>query len=193
MTEDEQIQEIAQWFVYRGHQLVVHEIGGEWRAPYTPLGQRFGVGAFGSGKTALEAAQAAQEQFDREHPPKNVRATRSFFVEVSDTLSSMTDEVTVQKFSADANGPTTEVETVEAEPTIEEEIINSRPDLVKTAEQHRLGVVLEREPDGTFTGVLLDDEGRYLKQAHGSDYHDAVLELFTDTYFPSDEVRREQN
>jgi hypothetical protein len=41
MTEDEQ---------YRGYELIGHEVAGEWRAPYTPLGQRFRVGAYGSGQ-----------------------------------------------------------------------------------------------------------------------------------------------
>jgi hypothetical protein len=35
-------------------------------------------------------------------------------------------------------------------------------------------------------------ESDFLKMAQGSDFHDATLTLFQDTYPPSDEVRREQ-
>jgi hypothetical protein len=35
-------------------------------------------------------------------------------------------------------------------------------------------------------------DGRFLKQAWGTDFHDAMLEAWKDVYPPSDEVRGEQ-
>jgi integrase len=47
-----------------------------------------------------------------------------------------------------------------------------------------------KNPDNSYTLILLDVTGTFLKSARGNDFHDALLEVWKDVYPPSDEIPR---
>ncbi|MGZ4416121.1 MAG: hypothetical protein ACXVRZ_17350 [Gaiellaceae bacterium] len=188
MPDDRELAEIIEWFSARGYQLVVHEVAGAWRAPFVLKGVHVGVGTFGSGATPLEAAQDAKRQFERLEPPRDPRRTRSFFI--TPALIESRAEVSARVIRA---GDTDLESSTEPLTPDEKQITAAFPESVlQTITRFDWKVVLEEEPDGSVTGVLQDKDGAFLKMSKGTDFHDAVLELFADTYPPSQEVRREQ-
>jgi hypothetical protein len=186
MTEDEQVQEITQWFALRGYELLLHEVAGAWRAAYAPRRARIASLGYASGKTQLEAALAAQEQFEREHPSRrDRRGTTSFLVETHDTAMSVEDAIAVQKSTQ-----TLGEETVGYELPLELERIEQ-------AEEQLLGhgwnLWFEPEPDGTLTAIVRGDDGELLRTLTGlEDHEDAFVQLGIELRPPSTEVRREQ-
>jgi hypothetical protein len=59
---EERVAEIKSWFAERGYELIVHPVAqGGFFAPYIRFESRSGNAPFTWGKTALEAAEAAQE------------------------------------------------------------------------------------------------------------------------------------
>jgi hypothetical protein len=64
---DEEVDRIKAWFAHQGYELWVHSVShGGFFAPYFPVDSRGGVARFTWGRTALEAAEAAQAEFSTE-------------------------------------------------------------------------------------------------------------------------------
>jgi hypothetical protein len=67
MSNDKPVDEIKAWFAQRGYELVVHPVEhGGYFAPWMHIGKEGGTAPFTWGRTALEAAEAAQAQFQTE-------------------------------------------------------------------------------------------------------------------------------
>jgi hypothetical protein len=67
MSDDKRVTEIRGWFAERGYELVVHPVEhGGYFAPWMPVDSRGGSAPFTWGKTEVEAAEAAQAQFEAE-------------------------------------------------------------------------------------------------------------------------------
>jgi hypothetical protein len=67
LTDEGRVDAIRAWFAERGYELVVHPVEhGGYFAPYMRIGKEGGVAAFAWGNTAVEAAEAAQAQFEEE-------------------------------------------------------------------------------------------------------------------------------
>ncbi len=76
---------------------------------------------------------------------------------------------------------------------IEERFHNALPRHVTDAiAQYEWRIGYAVNPDGSYTVILLDKDGREFKSARGDDFHDAILEAWKDVLPPSDEVRRAQ-
>lgn len=68
MSEDEQVAKIKAWFAERGYELVVHPVAhGGYFAPWLRADSQGGNAPFTWGQTAIEAAAAAQAQYEAEH------------------------------------------------------------------------------------------------------------------------------
>lgn len=67
MADDDRVDAIRAWFTQRGYELVVHPVEhGGFFAPWMRIGKKGGVAPFTWGQTAIEAAEAAQAQFEQE-------------------------------------------------------------------------------------------------------------------------------
>jgi hypothetical protein len=67
MSDDKRVAEITVWFSERGYELVVHPVEhGGYFAPWMPVESKGGSAPFTWGQTPIEAAEAAQAQFEQE-------------------------------------------------------------------------------------------------------------------------------
>jgi hypothetical protein len=67
LTDEGRVDAIRAWFAERGYELVVHPVEhGGYFTPYMRIGKEGGVAPFAWGNTAVEAAEAAQAQFEEE-------------------------------------------------------------------------------------------------------------------------------
>jgi hypothetical protein len=135
------------------------------------------------GKTALEAADDAKRRF-----------------EATTTIES--GDVTVEGATAEARAeappPTLVISGVGAIPSAEafggaslDEVNEVAKKLSQLGPDFQWLTAFVQEPTGDYRAHLVDDKtGDIIKTASGDDFHDAVLELFKDTYPPSDELRR---
>jgi hypothetical protein len=63
MTDEQRVDAVRTWFAERGFELVVHPVEhGGYFAPWMSVESRGGTAPFTWGKTALDAAEAAQAQ-----------------------------------------------------------------------------------------------------------------------------------
>lgn len=138
-TNDPRIEEIRVWFDERGYELIVHQGGDVWRAPYMPKGSRIGSADYGVGKTPLEAAEDAKAQRER------------------GTVFEKTGSVT----SAASVSGSAEKHVIQP-PGIPSEEAFGLPEVQRTIEEtltgHGWRVWFEPEPDGSVTGLLSEWE-----------------------------------
>jgi hypothetical protein len=67
MSDEPRVDEIKHWFAERDYELIVHPVShGGFFAPYIRFESRQGSASFTWGETAVEAAEAAQAQFEAE-------------------------------------------------------------------------------------------------------------------------------
>ncbi len=67
MADEERVTEIKAWFAQRGYELWVHPVAhGGFFAPWMPVQKQGGNAPFTWGQTAVDAAEAAQAQFEQE-------------------------------------------------------------------------------------------------------------------------------
>lgn len=176
------VKEIIAWFDGHGMELWLHQVGDEWSAPMMSYSSDIGAGAYGRGKTAREAAEDAKGRYE-------------------DSIATDSAEVTVKGATAEARAeapPPTVVISGAGAIASEEEVGAPSVDdvngvaqrLARLAPDFQWLAAFTYEPAGGCRGYLIDDKtGEVIKTASGDDFHDAVLELFKDTYPPSDELR----
>src|SRR4051794_17993466 len=67
MSDDKRVVEIKAWFTERGYEFVVHPVEhGGYFAPYMRIGKQGGNAPFTWGQTPVEAAEAAQAEFEQQ-------------------------------------------------------------------------------------------------------------------------------
>jgi hypothetical protein len=189
LGEDEdsrRVMEIIAWFDGHGMEMWLHEIAGKWTAPIMSYSSDVGAGAYGHGNTAREAAEDAKRKYEA-------------------TTANESADVTVEAPAAEARAemppPTLVISGAGAIPSAEEfgvpdlrstEVNEVAEKLAQLAPDFRWLAAFVHEPTGEYRGYLIDDKtGEVIKKASGDDFHDAVLELFKETYPPSNELKRE--
>jgi hypothetical protein len=180
--EAQRVREIIAWFSDHGMELWLHEIAEGWSAPIMSYSVQIGAGSYGRGKTAHGAAEDAKRRYEA-----------TIAIESADvTVKGATAEA-----RADAPPPTIVISGAGAIASDEEvgapsidDLNNVAQRLAQLAPDFQWLAAFTEEPAGGCRAYLIDDKtGDVIKTASGDDFHDAVLELFKDTYPPSDELR----
>ena len=215
--DEKRIAEIQQWFADRGYLLLVHQAGGQWRAPFMPRSARVGSAAFGSGSTAVAAAEDAKSEFERTFvssvvslPLESLQAVSTTAViepgvetDIAPPLRSTQSQKIEPAVETDVAPPIRASQRQRIQPAVETdtsgEVIPSEGiptvDDEKLAQLESFGwnVAFEIEPDGGYTVcVNADDTGELIKMFKVDEFEEAWLELGIEMEPPSEEVREER-